>query len=422
MKSLHCALLGAVLLCLVVPLHVHAESPPGSDVGELLDYARSHNPELDARRLNADAAAERVDPAGALADPLLRMELMDVTRGGRSNPTLLPGVAGSTKYTLVQPLPFWGKRDLKRESAAAEAAALRGGADETWNDLAARIKTAYAQHYALTRQFDLTRQNLDLVTRLETVARARYAEGLVPQQDALRMQGERTQLQGELIALEMDLHHSQARLHGLLARPPHAPLATPQRLRPQPAPAQLDYGRLEGRLRERNPQLFAEAERIRAAEKNRDLAYRNRYPDLALGISPQQAGGRIAEWGVMLEITIPLQQESRRSQEREAELNVSAAQARRQAAVNQLQSELAESLSALDAGQRTETLLRDGLLPQAELGYTSALAAYETGKADFALLLDAQRQIRRTKQDLLKVQAEQQARLADIERLIGENL
>lgn len=236
------------------------------------------------------------------------------------------------------------------------------------------------------------------------------------------MQGERTQLQGELIALEMDLHHSQARLNGLLARPPHAPLATPQHLRPQPAPAQLDYGRLEGRLRERNPQLFAEAERIRAAEKNRDLAYRNRYPDLALGISPQQAGGRIAEWGVMLEITIPLQQESRRSQEREAELNVSAAQARRQAAVNQLQSELAESLSALDAGQRTETLLRDGLLPQAELGYTSALAAYETGKADFALLLDAQRQIRRTKQDLLKVQAEQQARLADIERLIGENL
>ena len=41
---------------------------------------------------------------------------------------------------------------------------------------------------------------------------------------------------------------------------------------------------------------------------------------------------------------------------------------------------------------------------------------------DFATLLDAQRQIRKAKQDVIKAQAEQQARLADIERLIGEDL
>ena len=62
------------------------------------------------------------------------------------------------------------------------------------------------------------------------------------------------------------------------------------------------------------------------------------------------------------------------------------------------------------------------LLPQAELTFKSALAGYETGKVDFATLLDAQRQIRNAKLALLRAQASQQQRLADIERLLGEDL
>ena len=56
------------------------------------------------------------------------------------------------------------------------------------------------------------------------------------------------------------------------------------------------------------------------------------------------------------------------------------------------------------------------------LTFKSALAGYENGKVDFATLLDAQRQIRNAKAALLRAQASQQIRLADIERLIGEDL
>ena len=51
-----------------------------------------------------------------------------------------------------------------------------------------------------------------------------------------------------------------------------------------------------------------------------------------------------------------------------------------------------------------------------------ALAGYETGKVDFATLLDAQRQIRNARLALLRAQAGQQQRLAEIERLLGEDL
>jgi outer membrane protein TolC len=124
----------------------------------------------------------------------------------------------------------------------------------------------------------------------------------------------------------------------------------------------------------------------------------------------------------MLEVNIPLQQESRRSQEREAEKTVDAARARREATANELLATLSEDLSALDAARRLESLTGGNLLPQAELTFQSALAGYGTGKVDFATLLDAQRQIRQAKQEVVRAQAEQQARLADIERLIGEDL
>jgi outer membrane protein TolC len=179
---------------------------------------------------------------------------------------------------------------------------------------------------------------------------------------------------------------------------------------------------LAERLRANNPGLFADEARIRAAEKNRDAVYRNRYPDLALGISPIQTRNRVSEWELMLELNIPLQQGSRRSQEREAERMLEAARAKRDAGANRLLTELAENVSAFEAAQRIERLTRSELLPQAELTFQAALAGYENGKVDFATLLDAQRQIRKAKQDVIKAQAEQQVRLAEIEKLTGREI
>ena len=143
---------------------------------------------------------------------------------------------------------------------------------------------------------------------------------------------------------------------------------------------------------------------------------------MALGFSPLQTGNQVSEWGVMLEVSIPLQQASRRSEEREAENTLAAARGRLEAAANDLLASLAEDLAAVEAARREEELIRVSQLPAAELSFQAALAAYENGKVDFATLLDAQRQIRLAKQDALRAQAEQQARLADIERLIGEDL
>jgi cobalt-zinc-cadmium efflux system outer membrane protein len=398
------------------------EAPPGADVERLLAIAREANPEYAGMRYEAQAAAERVTPAGALPDPRFRTELMDNTKGGEQNPTLLPSNVGSTRYTLMQDLPWFGKRDLKREIAEFEAEGSQGKARGTWSELAAKIKTAQAQRYFLHGNEKLTQEILDLIVRLEKIAQSRYANGLSAQQDVIRAQIEQTNMKNELVALESESRQVNARLNALLARPATAPLAQPEKLRTLPVPGQLDPVALEERVRTRNPQLFTEEARIKTAEKGRDLVYKNRYPDFNVGIAPVQYGSAIKEWGLMVEMNIPLQQSSRRSQEREAEAMLSAARSRKEASANQVISELSENLAGLEAAQRTEVLATTSLLPQAELTFNAALAGYENGKLDFATLLDAQRQIRQAKQNQIKAQAEAQVRLAEVEKLLGEDL
>lgn len=399
-----------------------ASEPPGADLNELLALARANNPDYAGLRFDAEAAAARVVPAGALADPRLEIELRDLTRMGERGPTLLPNRVGSTRYAITQELPWFGKRDLKRAAAEDSARGADYFAADGWLEVAAAIKQIFAERHALEVETRLSHEMLDLMARLERIALARYEGGLAPQQDVIRAQVEQTAIRNELIMQETDRHHLHVRMNALLGRPAEAPLALPAQLQALPEPARLDFTTLAARAATRNPMLAAAAANIRASESNRDLTYRNRYPDFMLGVAPVQERDAIREWELMVSLNIPLQRASRRAEEREAEAMVHAAQARQDSAANRLQAELAAQVAAVDAGRRAAALIGGSLLPQAEATFQAALAGYETGTVDFATLLDAERQIIQAKLNQVRAQTEALVALAAIERIVGEDL
>lgn len=388
-----------------------AEQPLGSDLDGLLAYAREHNPELAAAQHDATAAMQASESADTLADPLLRIEPMDVTNG---NP--------STKLTLMQKLPWYGTRDLRQEAAAARSEEAEGKVAATWADLATRIKQAYARYYYAIGSEKLTQQTLDLLNGLEQIAQTRYANGLGQQQDVIRIQLEQTRLQTELIALQNASHHSHVRLNTLLSRPGNAELAEPAALRPIPSPAQLDESTLFERLDAQNPQLRMADANLRAADRQRELQYADRYPDVTLGIAPTRTNGNFSRWDLMLELNIPLQQSTRRAREGEAEAKLAAADSRKRSLLEQKRAALSEALSTLQTARHTEQLIATRLLPQAQLSVDATLAAYETGKAGFAMLIQAQQQLLTIRQQRLRAQTDMQLALADIENLLGETL
>jgi cobalt-zinc-cadmium efflux system outer membrane protein len=412
----------ALLLAVSWPAAAEVDSTtPGATLESLLTLARERHPELRVMQLEAEAAAQRVGPAGALPDPMLGIELRDATNemtGG--NLSLLPGRVGSTRYQLRQSFPAWGQRDARRAAAqaAADEASLRIGA--TWADLALRVKTAYARWQQVHATLAQLHEILALTNRFEAVAQARYASALAPQQDAIRAQVERTGVATEIALLEAEQASLRVRINGLLARPLQAALAPPQGDAPPPVPARLDATALRERVLARNPQLAVEEARVRAAQKNKDVVWSNRYPTFTVGVAPVQTRKRISEWELMFEINIPLQQATRRADENQAQAMLAAAQARQETAANELLALLGEQIAALEAARQVESITQSSLLPQASLTLQAALAGYETGKLDFATVLEAQRQVRSAQLNLIRTRAEARMRLAEIERLLGE--
>lgn len=416
----------ACTLTLLHSLPVHATEAtlvPGATVESLLALARDRHPELRAMQFEADAAALRVGPAGALPDPMLQAELRDATNemtGGKLN--LLPGRVGSTRYQLRQGFLPWGQRAARRDAAQAGADEAAWRARVTGADLAARIKSAHVRWQQLHLTLAQTQALQALAGRLEAAALARYTSGLAPQQDVIRTQIERTAITTELAQLQSERRATQARINGLVARPADAPLAAPDVEASQTLPMLPDGKVLLQRVLERNPQLAADAARLRAAERGKDAVWANRYPALTVGVAPVQTRKRISEWELMLELNIPLQQSSRRAEEGEALAMVAAAQARREANRHEILAQLGELLAGLEAARQVGALTRGTLLPQAELGLQAALAAYETGKVDLSTVLDAQGQVRRAQLSLIRTHADAHLRQAEIERLLGETL
>jgi len=86
-----------LLLALLGPATAQTTNPlPGARVEGLLALARERNPELASMRHEAQAATERVAPAGALMDPRFKVELQDITKPGDQGSALLPTEVGAT--------------------------------------------------------------------------------------------------------------------------------------------------------------------------------------------------------------------------------------------------------------------------------------------------------------------------------------
>ncbi len=209
----------------------------GASLDGLLAYAREHNPELRMRALEAEAAHAGAGAASALPDPKFQLELMDFTNavsGGSAS--LLPGDVGVSRYLIVQPLPFFGKRDLRGQLAGHQAEQRDATRDATRLDIESRIKTAYARYYQAAGQLRILNETRELYESLEKLVVTRYGVGLVPQQDALRAQSEITAIQVDLLDAERKRREAAAGLNALLPRNTDAALAEPHAL-PMPRAA-----------------------------------------------------------------------------------------------------------------------------------------------------------------------------------------
>ena len=172
-----------------------------------------------------------------------------------------------------------------------------------------------------------------------------------------------------------------------------------------------------------------EAERgIERAERMYDLADKNRkYPDFMLGWDYARMPTDMTKnrYQAMINITVPFSPWTvgrRQHEVEEALAEISAAKATREATRKLTLSEIGAALAKVRAGKKSLELYQEGLLPQAELSFSAALGAYQSGRVEFVSLLEAQRAFREARMGYYRVQTALMQNLADLERAVGKDL
>jgi outer membrane protein TolC len=404
-------------LVLTGPVVAAPKNAPGATAAELIALARQLSPELAAAALAADAAMARITSAGALPDPTLRVGADNLDQRNVS----MNGI--TTVYRLMQEFPLWGKLDLKREIAGFEATAARYRQRGAEFELVARVKSVFAARYATFQARALTQRTLDTVLTSAATLRDRYAQGGTTQEDVLRLEIEAEELNIEIERLRGQQTKTAAQLNALLNRRPDAPLAIPVALRRLPNEGKMSIAVLVDRAVRLNPMIAEGEAKARSATAAQSLAERNRYPDVSLGVMhTRDRNDSYAGTGVMAEVRVPLQWEAKEAEVSAASAERAAAEQRLNALKATIGGELAGILAEYRATANTLRIMQQHHLPKSELVVRSALSALESGQGDVLRVLDAIRRLRNIQLEILKIQVQQQALLAEIEKAIGGDL
>jgi outer membrane protein TolC len=197
----------------------------------------------------------------------------------------------------------------------------------------------------------------------------------------------------------------------------------------EPAAGPIDLAGLDELLVKNNPEVAALDRQIAAAKIKIELARKDYYPDVTLGMSyidtATSTGGRNPSGDgadpviAMVSINLPIWREKLDAGLRQAQFRRRAAVQRRAARLNSLQSQVRLIAYRYSDAQRKIGLYRDTLLPKARQAMTATDAAYRGGKGSFLDLIDAQRILLEFEITLHRAVANRAQRLAELEMVTG---
>src|SRR5512140_1537971 len=225
---------GGLALCILLSLldrTAQAAEPPPLDRAEverLVEEALGANPEIRSARAIAAAAEARIQPAGALPDPMLSVNY----ENDGASPSLGTMEMTRLQFMAQQAFPFPGKQRLAREVARKDAERAGTVPQRTALTIAASVRRAYADLLEARENLRLVDEQAETWRSIEEVTRSRCSAGLASQQDVLRAQSERTRLLQQRRRDEAAEQTAVSELRQLLVRPPGSPIPTEQRLVP----------------------------------------------------------------------------------------------------------------------------------------------------------------------------------------------
>jgi outer membrane protein, heavy metal efflux system len=417
------AILGVALVAAAIADPACAQTATPT-LSALVAEAMQNNPELRAAAKEAEAAKQRVLPAGALEDPMLE--------AGFINLPIQPLSFNSEDMTmkmlgLSQKLPFPGKRALREQVAAKDAEATGYGLSETSNRIVREVKFAYFDLALADATVRLLQNNRKILEQFLHIAESRYAVGQAAQAEVLRAQTQLGRMSEELLRMERERPVIEAELARLLGRRANAlPIAAELPGLRDAAPELETLQQVA--LRER-PQLLGLQSAVDRSTKALDLARKETQPDFdvrfAYGQRDKDLMGapRQDVMSLTVAMNLPVWRGSK-IEPRIAEAHAMRDQALelRQAQENEVLAKLRQQVAITEQSRRSVQLYETAVLPQARLAVEAALSAYQVSRVDLLMLLDSQMSLYSYEINRARELVNFNKALAEIELLTGKRL
>jgi outer membrane protein TolC len=402
-------------------------SAGNSQLETYLNEALDRNPGIRQSYARYQAALQRMPQVSSLPDP--RLSFRQYLR----TPETRVG-AQTTTLSLSQSLPWFGKLSDREKIAAKDAAVFQFLHEAQKAEIIRQVKLAYYSLGYIDRAIDITKEDISVLGHFETLARAKYQQGVGLQQAVVKLQAEITRDQYRLEELKQQRVDLEATLNALRDLPSHSPIEkVSQEERPN---VEINPDRLYKAGRHNRPEVQAALLKIEKDEKRIQLARRNYWPDFTIGAGftnvmnrsdlpgilnpPEQNGKNI--FSVTASVNIPIRRKKYDAAVAEATQEKLASSEGYRSAVNSMEASIRAIGFRIETAARQILLFENTLLPQAEQALRSTEAAYSTGSLGILDLLDSERVLLDVRLGLAKLNSDYMKALAEMERAVGTPL
>jgi outer membrane protein, heavy metal efflux system len=387
-----------------------------SSLRELAQEAEQKNPQI-AASFHAWQASRNV-PKQVSALPETQLS---VQQFGVGSPRPFAGYSNSDfayiGFGASQDIPYPGKRQLRANVAEHEAHSMEAQTDSVRRTVVGNLKMVYFRLAYIQQTLGVLQRSDALLTQVQEASEARYRVGQGNQQDVLKAQLQHTKILQEIAHHHQEEGLLEAQIKQVLGRPQESAdiIAETVTLRTLPYTA----AELLEKAREQNPDVHSKQASIQQQETKVELAHKNFRPDFNVQYTYEHTASQFRDY-YMATFGIRLSNRGRQKAElAEAQENQERARQELDAESQRVLSEVQQQYVRAKTAEERLKIYSDGLVPQSEATFQSALSAYQSNRQNFESLLSGFLDVLNLDLEYRNELVEHESALAEIERLTG---
>lgn len=396
-----------------------ASPPKPMPLRSLIDEAEQGNPEISAAEHGWLSATHVGKQVAAFPDTQVSIQQFSV-----GSPRPFAGFSNSDfayiGFGASQEIPYPGKRSLRGQVADLAADSLHSEAESVRRQIIEKLKVTYFQLAYIQQTLSVLQRDTGLLNDIEQIAESRYRVGQGNQQDVLKAQLQRTKILQEITMHHREESQLEAQLKQLLNRSQDSPDISTEPLKA----SALSYSsqKLLQLAIGQNPDIHAHSATVQKEQTQTQLARKDFRPDFNVQYMYEHTGDKFRDYYIAtFGINLP-NRGRRRAELSEATEKRAQANAELDAEKQRIAAELQNQYVVAQASAEQLKIYQDGLMPQSQATFRSALAAYQVNQQDFETLLSSFMDVLDFDLQYQRELADHESALARLEALTGVTL